>query len=188
MPNLKLFTLCFLVALVCATARSKITPENKCAGCRTIMQQFQEQLEETDPKKTITLGWRLGSNGKRQSRTVLYRKSSIRVNEILDGLCTNVENYGVSTQDDGTKIFKSLSGGGTISGGFQISSDATLALRSACSHVAHDNDEVLVDLVKNDEPYLFDAICVHVTGMCPTEALLHPNYMSDYLEDMLDEL
>ncbi|KAL0236446.1 hypothetical protein GEMRC1_003028 [Eukaryota sp. GEM-RC1] len=162
-------TVFFLLCIVLSVQATKpLTPELKCAACRTVVKMINDGLDEL-PKRNVHVGWRINAKGERVSKKIPLKKSAEGVAEVLDSLCDGLGSMGIFTNSKGVKSFKSLSGG-SISGSFTIDGDSSSGFQRVCSRVADGFEEEISDMVFN-QLSLDEGLCVDLLDYCEPEQI-----------------
>ncbi|KAL1540612.1 protein seele-like [Salvia divinorum] len=80
--------------------------DDKCAACNAIATELERGLSNEKPRNHLDMRHRLDSKGQRQGKLIDYRVSELRVVELLDGLCENMQDYTLEKVDSSRQWIK----------------------------------------------------------------------------------
>ncbi|XP_023525225.1 protein canopy-1-like [Cucurbita pepo subsp. pepo] len=73
--------------------------DDKCAACNAVAEEIERGLSNEKPRNHLDMRHRLDSKGQRKGKVIDYRVSELRVVELLDGLCENMQDYTIDKTD-----------------------------------------------------------------------------------------
>ncbi|XP_057794708.1 uncharacterized protein LOC131010994 [Salvia miltiorrhiza] len=95
-----------LLIAISILAASAYGIEDKCAACNAIAMELERGLSNEKPRNHLDMRHRLDSKGQRQGKLIDYRVSELRVVELLDGLCENMQDYTLEKVDSSRQWIK----------------------------------------------------------------------------------
>ncbi|KAL0440476.1 UNVERIFIED_CONTAM: hypothetical protein Slati_2530600 [Sesamum latifolium] len=103
MAKLNLHTVFAMVIVIFAVSAYGI--DDKCAACNAIAEELELGLLKEKPRNHLDMRHRLDSKGQREGKLIDYRVSELRVVELLDGLCDNMQDYTLEKVDSSRRVW-----------------------------------------------------------------------------------
>ncbi|KAL0313877.1 UNVERIFIED_CONTAM: hypothetical protein Sangu_2232100 [Sesamum angustifolium] len=103
MAKLNLPTISVMVIVIFAVSAYGI--DDKCAACNAIAEELERGLLNEKPRNHLDMRHRLDSKGQREGKLIDYRVSELRVVELLDGLCDNMQDYTLEKVDSSRRVW-----------------------------------------------------------------------------------
>lgn len=90
-----------VVALVALLGLSRISDAARidapCSACRAIAETLQTRIDQEPTRNHLDMRHRLDSQGQRYGRLIDYKVSELRVVELLENLCTEMNQFSLIT-------------------------------------------------------------------------------------------
>jgi len=80
------------------TDKHGVREPTPCEVCRILAFELNEQLLKTDKKETILIGHALDGDSGKSFKRINYRKSEIRLTEVLEQVCGDIERYQIHAE------------------------------------------------------------------------------------------
>lgn len=174
------FAMCSVVS-VHAGGIGKVSEEKfnaatmRCSACYAVAKELRRKLQQEKKGHDIQVGeGRLHDKNKRK---IAYETSEVRMIEVFETLCENMEDYAVMESDtEGHKWVKTQNNDGplNISGTLKMgreSKEQKKQLKFMCNKMVEDHEEVLVEsiidrILERDENVFDNLLCEELTEHC----------------------
>jgi len=161
------FVSCFM-QLVCGVEQQKL-----CAACHVIVDEIEYQISTVDPRKTLQVqGFRVDPTGNQQNKKVKYARSETHLTEVTESLCEKMNQYGVSTNKDGSVkyVLTAPRNGEEITlENVSMGSDAAEKLKHICNSIIEENEENIIDHFKKPSTDSKKVFCADVAELCQSD-------------------
>ncbi|XP_062519900.1 protein canopy homolog 2-like [Corticium candelabrum] len=145
-----------------------------CAACLAVVDEIEWEIEQVDPKKKIQVGsFRVDPDGHQKgSYQVPYAGSESHMTEVLEGICTKMNTYALSTDpDSGKKSYvrtSSRRGEAVTLSNISMSGEVSERLKHDCNSLVEEFEDDLMEVFKTKDSQPKDTICQRITGYCPS--------------------
>lgn len=166
-----------ILALVLFICQFSITWSKKnqklCAACHTIVDEIEYEISKVDPRKVLDIqGFRVDPTGNQKSKKVKYARSETHLTEVTETLCSRMNEYAESTNDEGITRYvltKSRDGGPITLDNVSMGADSAERLKHMCNSLIEDNEESIIDYFKKTPKSLAAAqkeFCTEIAEVC----------------------
>ncbi|XP_011500700.1 PREDICTED: protein canopy homolog 2 [Ceratosolen solmsi marchali] len=169
------------VFLILSTTTAHLNLKHvKCLVCRIIVDEFEKEVGQIDPKKKIEIGqYRLDPAGNTLHKHVPMTRSEVHLSEMLDNICKKMEDYVRARYKSNGRLtilkLMTESGLNPLLRDVDIIQDGDLnkSLEYFCEDVVNDNEETFIKVMGSKEEDAKTKICTE---------------MADYCTEFIDEL
>ena len=147
--------------------------DEKCSACNAIVYELDRALRfEIKGQSAIVVG-RLDSRGKRVGRKTNYEVSELRVIEVMERLCPQMQHYGKTKMDDGSEKWQRVNYAegdvvidGTMTLGGAQGHTQGQELKVWCDAMVEKHEEQFEEAIKGGPEGLAKTICVDSLNVC----------------------
>jgi len=173
--------LLLVLSLTCINAdEAWLTAAFKCQVCEAVVEEVQDGFDKFSQGMNLDLRARLDGRGKRHGKVIEYKHSEARCLEVIEHVCSNMTDYTMSTNRDGSKqVIKINNNNGrtiTISGSMTISEFETRELGNQCGLIVEEAEESLMPWMQRGCQLSALHLCVDLLGVCsPSDEVCLPS-------------
>ncbi|KAL7303109.1 hypothetical protein TKK_0004321 [Trichogramma kaykai] len=92
--NQVIFSLLFVLPILATSAEQLDLKQVKCLICRSIVDEFQNEVNKIDPTREIEIGqYKLDDKGNSHQKKVPLAKSEVHLSDMLDSICKKMQDY-----------------------------------------------------------------------------------------------
>eukprot|EP00192_Tetraselmis_astigmatica_P019624 CAMPEP_0117657066 /NCGR_PEP_ID=MMETSP0804-20121206/5134_1 /TAXON_ID=1074897 /ORGANISM="Tetraselmis astigmatica, Strain CCMP880" /LENGTH=196 /DNA_ID=CAMNT_0005463499 /DNA_START=107 /DNA_END=697 /DNA_ORIENTATION=- len=166
-------TLLLAAFLLAALTPVAVAIESKCSACEAVASEFQRRLDKEVPRNHLDMRHRLDGNGNRYGKVIPYKESELRVHDLLDDLCDEMDRY-ILVKDNVMTWVKVTGEGSTKIATAQRPGKAEekeqrRSLKSYCGHMLDNVEEDLSAAIREgetDNTSARDLMCRVLTKPC----------------------
>jgi hypothetical protein len=145
----------------------------KCHACEIVADELSTRLANETPRNHLDARHRLDANGKRWGKLIDFRISELRVIELIDGLCDEMDKYQLTSSDDEQKWI--LSSDAALSNGASVVVKEELkeqrrVLKNQCSDIIGSWEDDIAEAItsgKAESESIRNLLCVGLGKYCP---------------------
>eukprot|EP00879_Flechtneria_rotunda_P005224 GHRR01005507.1.p1 GENE.GHRR01005507.1~~GHRR01005507.1.p1 ORF type:complete len:301 (+),score=79.80 GHRR01005507.1:153-1055(+) len=98
---LRLHGCCVVLTLLLGGLPTNAAIEAECSACEAVAAELQRRLDAETPRTHLDMRHRLDKDGNRYGKVINYKVSELRAVNLLDDLCSVMEQYTIITQEPG---------------------------------------------------------------------------------------
>ncbi|KAH6782801.1 TLR4 regulator/MIR-interacting MSAP protein [Perilla frutescens var. hirtella] len=136
-----------VLIIVLVFAASAYGIDDKCAACNAIAMELERGLSNEKPRNHLDMRHRLDSKGQRQGKLIDYRVSELRIVELLDGLCENMQDYTLEKVDSSIQWIK-VKNWDTLKTNKQEARAYSKDISSFCGRLLEETEDELSERIK----------------------------------------
>jgi hypothetical protein len=135
--------------------------DSKCSACQAIAFELQQRLDKEVPKNHLDMRHRLDGDGNRYGKMIPYKESELRVHDLLDTLCKEMEKYSLivtnTTEGSEARLWMKVTGEGSsavsanMRPGKAEEKEQRRRLESHCALTLDDLEEDLSSAIREGE-------------------------------------
>jgi len=148
--------------------------ESMCHVCRAVVEEIENEIKKVDPRKTIEVGsYRIDATGD-QKKKVPYAFSEMHLHEVLENVCTTMEDYAQAKyKDTGEKTIIKLAGANGMMNP-EISkvdllpdTELNAKLKFNCESIVDEYEDDIIRIFTKREGDPDIGLCAKTAGFCP---------------------
>ena len=153
--------------------------DSKCSACQAMAFELQQRLDKEVPRNHLDMRHRLDGDGNRYGKMIPYKESELRVHDLLDTLCKEMEKYSLiltnTTEGAQERLWTKLLGEGStrvdakLRPGKAEEKEQRRRLESHCARTLDDLEEDLSSAIREgetDNMRAEDLLCKVLTPVC----------------------
>lgn len=142
----------------------------KCNACQAVMSELLERLEKERPRNHLDMRHRLDKDGKRYGKVIDYKVSELRMLELLEDLCKELDAYEYQQPTDAdpegtwSRQLKPNKSAGELTQAHQL----TKQLVNYCHLFLEEHEEQIMKLIRDGAAPadLTRSVCERLSGVC----------------------
>ncbi|ESN91699.1 hypothetical protein HELRODRAFT_165760 [Helobdella robusta] len=128
------------------------------------------EINSVDPKLRIQVGsFRIDPQGNQKLNDIPLARSEVHLYEKLEGICTNLQNYALSTTAEGGSVYlRKVSSSGQVATGVNLQSFGDMGrFEHTCHNLVEDHEEDIIPALQSltNEDY-HEIICIDLASVC----------------------
>lgn len=153
--------------------------ELMCSVCHAVIDEIESGIKKVDPRKMIQVGsYRIEPTGDQKKEKIQYAYSEVHLNEVLENLCSSMEDYAQAKYKDTGKltIIKLIGPNGGMNPDIskvdlQPDTELNSKLKFYCETIINEYDDDIIRIFTKREKKPDFALCTTASGYCPGEQL-----------------
>ncbi|XP_051123863.1 uncharacterized protein LOC127246487 [Andrographis paniculata] len=122
--------------------------DDKCGACNAIAEELERELLNEKPRNHLDMRHRLDSKGQREGKLIDYRISDLRVVELLDGLCENMQDYTFEKVDSNRRVWIKVKSWDSLKISKQEAKAYSKDISTFCGRLLEETEDELSESIK----------------------------------------